>query len=217
MTHIDIVRQVKKIKKKSPKKSRNLKNTRKEILTAAFFEVFAHGFQGVSVDAIVAKTRLTKGAFYHQFPTKLELGYALVEEVISPMIIERWIQPLEKFENPIDGILHQLQKNIGNSNFGQLKLGCPLNNLVQEMSPIDSGFKLRLSSALELWVSELEKHLKRGQHHGFIKKSIRPRDAAQFVVMAHEGFYGIIKGVDDPHLFESLARSLKIYFRSISN
>lgn len=209
------------VKRKSPDsvkkklRTRDLEASRKEILGAAFFEVFSQGFQGVSVDDIVQKTSLTKGAFYHQFPTKLDLGYALVEEVISPMIIDRWIQPLESFENPIEGILYQLQKNIGDVEPSHLRLGCPLNNLVQEMSPVDKGFKKRLNAALNLWIDETEKHLKRGQNAGFIKKSVNVRDVAHFVVMAHEGFYGMMKGVDNPHLFKSLNSSLKIYFESI--
>lgn len=202
------------IKKKS--RSRDLEASRKEILNAAFFEIFARGFQGVSIDDIVKKTNLTKGAFYHQFPTKLDLGYALVEEVISPMILDRWIQPLENFENPIEGILHQLQKNIGDSDPSHLKLGCPLNNLVQEMSPVDKGFKKRLNTALNLWIVETEKHLKRGQDNGFIKKGVSLKDVAHFIVMAHEGFYGMMKGIDEPNLFKSLNRSLKIYFNSIT-
>lgn len=201
------------LKKKS--RTRDLEASRRKILNAAFFEVFSKGFQGVSIDDIVKKTSLTKGAFYHQFPTKLDLGYALVEEVISPMIIDRWIKPLENFENPIDGILHQLQKNIGEVEPAHLKLGCPLNNLVQEMSPVDKGFKKRLNSALNLWIDETEKHLKRGQSTGFIKKNINAKDIAHFVVMAHEGFYGMMKGVEDPLLFKSLNRSLKIYFDSV--
>lgn len=196
-------------------RTRDLEASRKEILSAAFLLVFARGFQGVSVDDIVEKTKLTKGAFYHQFPSKLDLGYALVEEVISPMIIERWIQPLESFENPISGILQQLKRNIGDVESADLKRGCPLNNLVQEMAPVDPGFGKRLNTALNLWIGELEKHLERGKKAGLIKSSVRPRDVANFVVMAHEGFYGMIKGVDDPQLFNSLYRSLRLYFDSI--
>ena len=202
------------MKKKT--KVRDLEASRKEILQATFLEVFAHGFQGVSIDDIVKKTKLTKGALYHQFPTKLDLGYALVEEVITPMILERWIQPLENFENPIDGILHQLQKNIGDVEPSLLKLGCPLNNLVQEMSPIDRGFKKRLSAALNLWIDETEKHLKRGQKAGFIKDKVKLRDVAYFIVMAHEGFYGMMKGVEDPRLFPSLYRSIHVYFEAMA-
>src|ERR1700674_2177109 len=113
-----------------PRHSRNLERSRKEILDTAFLEVYNRGFQGVSVDDIVAKTSLTKGAFYHHFPTKLDLGYALVEEVLKSLIIERWITPLSAYDNPLDGIVRQMKLLIGNADPSVLRTGCPLNNLV---------------------------------------------------------------------------------------
>ena len=197
------------------KKTRDLERTRKEILDAAFMEVFGRGFQGVSIDDIVKKTSLTKGAFYHIFPTKLDLGYALVDEVIKPMIIERWIHPLNEYENPLEGILKQLKTLIGKAPAEELKLGCPLNNLVQEMAPVDEGFHERLQIALNLWISEMDKQLKRAQKEGFIKKDINTRQVAHFVVMAHEGFYGMLKGLSDKRAFDALYDSLRIYFEAI--
>ena len=70
-------------------KIRDLLRTRGELLNAAFMEIFTNGFQGVSVDKIIAKTGLTKGAFFHQFPSKLDLGYALVDEVLHALIKTR--------------------------------------------------------------------------------------------------------------------------------
>lgn len=180
-------------------------------------EVFSRGFQGVSIDDIMKKTSMTKGAFYHQFPTKLDLGYALVEEVISPMIIERWIEPLEHFENPLEGILAQMNNLIGKASPNELRLGCPLNNLVQEMAPVDEGFRVRLERALNLWIDEMEKQLKRAKEKGYLKKDVHPRRVAHFVVMAHEGFYGLLKGLHDPKAFEALYESLKRFFQTIQN
>lgn len=199
------------------KKTRDLEKSRKEILAASFFEVFTHGFQGVSIDDIVKKTKLTKGAFYHHFPTKLDLGYALVEEVITPMIIDRWILPLEKFENPLNGILKQMKTLIGEADPEHFKWGCPLNNLVQEMAPIDAGFRQRLQTALNLWIDETEKHLQRAKDKGYLKKNIDTHEVAQFIVMAHEGFYGMLKGLQDPAAFHALYGSLKRYFKTLEN
>lgn len=202
-------------KRRSPQKTRDLERTRKEILEAAFMEVFTKGFQGVSIDDIIANTKLTKGAFYHQFPTKLEMGYALVEEIITPMILDRWIKPLANYENPLVGILKQMKTLIGDCDPTHLRLGCPLNNLVQEMSPVDQGFHQRLQLALNLWIDELEVQLKRAKKSGYLKPDVNTRHVAQFVVMTHEGFYGLLKGLDDPRAFISLYSSLKRYFNTL--
>lgn len=205
----------KKTTAKAKSKTRNLEESRKAILKVAFMEVFSRGFQGVSIDDIVNKTEYTKGAFYHQFPTKLDLGYALVEEVITPMIIERWIKPLRAHKNPIDGILKQLQTLIGDVDIKTLRLGCPLNNLVQEMSPVDAGFKRRLEKSLRFWIDEMDLQLQRGKKNGYLKSSVNTKSAAYFIVMAHEGFFGTIKGINEPVVYDSLLESLKIYLRAI--
>lgn len=197
------------------RKTRDLTKSRSEILQVTFEEVFLRSFHGVSIDEIVKRTSLTKGALYHQFPTKLDLGYALVEEVITPMIIDRWIGPLHAFEDPLQGVIEIMQKLMGEAPPEQLKLGCPLNNLVQEMSPVDPGFKARLSSTLQLWIDELAEQLERGKSNGFIRKDVNTREVAHFVVMSHEGFYGMIKGLGDRDVFKVLLSSLKIYFEGL--
>ncbi|EQA44777.1 transcriptional regulator, TetR family [Leptospira broomii serovar Hurstbridge str. 5399] len=198
------------------KKSRNLEITRKQILEVAFMNFFKYGFQGTSMDDLVEQTSLTKGAFYHQFPTKLALGYAVVDEVLTSLIVDRWVKPLEEYENPIIGIMELMQRHIGDAKPEILKFGCPLNNLVQEMSPVDKGFKIRLQAALKLWIDELEKFLTRAKKAGYIKKEINTNEAAHFIVMAHEGFYGLIKGVGDHQLFGILFKAMSRYFDSIS-
>lgn len=42
-------------------------------------------------------------------------------------------------------------------------LGCPLNNLMQEMSPVDETFRIRLNALFQDWVDVVAAALKRGQ------------------------------------------------------
>ena len=53
--------------------------TRERILEAAQRLVLERGFGSTTVDAILAATGTSKGAFFHHFPTKALLGQALVE------------------------------------------------------------------------------------------------------------------------------------------
>ena len=58
---------------------RNPEKTKASILDAAEALILDHGFGATSVDAVVARAGITKGAFFHHFPSKAELGRALIE------------------------------------------------------------------------------------------------------------------------------------------
>lgn len=202
---------------KTANRAVNAQQTRKHILNVAFWEIFQHGFNGVSVNEIIAKTTVTKGAFFHHFPTKNDLGYAIVDEILRDLIYERWITPLAKYKNPVQGISTNLKKIISNTTNEELALGCPLNNLIQEMSAIDPIFSRKLHSVLELWIVEIQRYIIQAQKDGYIKKAANPRHIAEFIVMAHEGAFGMSKSYKDVALFSSLQRSLQTYLQSVNN
>jgi TetR/AcrR family transcriptional repressor of nem operon len=58
---------------------RDGRKTRERILDGAQALVLERGFAGTSVDEVIAATSSSKGAFFHHFPTKGDLGRALVE------------------------------------------------------------------------------------------------------------------------------------------
>ncbi len=194
---------------------RNPVETRKQILNVAFMEVYEHGFQAVSVNDIIKKTTVTKGAFFHHFPTKNDLGYAIVDEVLAGLTITKWVQPLTAYKNPIQGILKNLKEKIDESTDEQLGLGCPLNNLVQEMSTVDPVFREKLNAVLEIWIQGVEKHLKRAQEGGYLNSEADTRQMAEFVVATHEGGFGMSKSFKNRRVFLSIYGSLKDYLLSV--
>lgn len=56
------------------------RGTRRRILSAATRLFQAHGFEGTSVDQIVAAANLAKGTFYQYFPAKIDVALALTSE-----------------------------------------------------------------------------------------------------------------------------------------
>lgn len=60
-------------------KSRDAARTRERILDAAQELVLDHGFGSTTVDAVVGRAGITKGAFFHHFASKSDLARALVE------------------------------------------------------------------------------------------------------------------------------------------
>ncbi len=106
-------------------------DTREQILFAAYKEIHVNGFQSASLSNILARTGVTKGALYHHFRDKTELGYAVVDEVIARRVHQSFIQPLEYFDDPIEGFIELIQ-NAGNTfSMTEIENGCPLSVLAQ--------------------------------------------------------------------------------------
>lgn len=194
---------------------RNPENTRYKILKAAFEEMHQHGYQGMRVDQILNKTSLKKGALYHHFPGKQALGYAVLEELIESYIRQMWIEPLQSFEDPLEGV-YTLFKRIGevwSDDF--FFLGCPLNNLAQEMSPIDEGFRERIEAFFQYWRSAIAEALQRGQVRGIVDRNVNCQDSAQFIIAAMEGSLGMTKNQRDKAVYVNCGKELKRYLNAL--
>ncbi|MFZ2522289.1 MAG: TetR/AcrR family transcriptional regulator [Minisyncoccia bacterium] len=197
-------------------KRRNKEVTRKKILDTAFWLFYNKSFNDVSIDDITKVAGITKGALFHYFPNKKELGYAVVDEVLKPITIEKWIKPLEKFDNALEGILSCIDTHMIHSPKEYIPLGCPLNNLIQEVSNTDPIFRKKLSEVLDIWIDGINMHLKRSQKLGYIHKNQNIKFLAKFIVSSQEGAYGMSKGYQNSEIFKTLYESLEKYFQSIS-
>ncbi len=197
------------------KTQRNPENTRHRIMQAAFQEIHKHGYQGMRIDQVLKVTGLKKGAMYHHFPSKQALGYAVLEERIQKRITELWIEPLKSLNDPLTGIHNLFMEldNVWSDDF--FNQGCPLNNLAQEMSPIDEGFRERIESFFNYWKVEMSAALNRGQQQGIVDKSINTDDCALFILAAIEGALGMIKNQQNKAVFYSCGRELERYLLSL--
>lgn len=196
--------------------ARDPKNTRMKILLAAFEEIHKHGYQGMRVDNVLFNTGLKKGALYHHFPGKQALGYAVLEELIQPRITELWITPLLQTDQPITAIYtlyEQLNQAWSDDFFYQ---GCPLNNLAQEMSPIDEGFRTRIENFFQLWKTTIAQALARGQQQGSVDQKVNVQDSALFILASIEGALGMIKNHRNKAVYFSCGRELKRYLRALT-
>ncbi|MFQ5528792.1 MAG: TetR family transcriptional regulator C-terminal domain-containing protein [Gemmatimonadota bacterium] len=166
--------------------------TREQLLRAAFLEIHRKGFQAASLSQILGGCACTKGALYHHFGSKTELGYAVVDELIAGWFDERWGH-VATAEDTIGALRQAIETGFEDMEELSLDLGCPLNNLAQEMSPIDEGFRKRIASVYDKWTDIVAKGLRRGQDAGTIRADIDSDKIAGFFVGAFEGSVGLAK------------------------
>lgn len=183
-------------------------DTRQQILEKNFHSIWLNGYQGTRTDKVIESLGVTKGAFYHYFASKQTLGYAVVDEIIAPMFVNTWRVLEEEEGNPIHQIIKVLRGMVNNTPDEQVILGCPLNNLMQEMSPLDDGFRIRFQGIINQLRTYIENALKRGQASGIVTSEIDPTQVALFILSSLEGSYSIAKSLQNKEAFKSSVNQL---------
>ena len=189
--------------------------TRAQLLQAAFAEIYRHGFQAAGLHEILKGTGLTKGALYYHFPSKRALGLAVIDEVIRDRLTETIFRPLEEAEDPFATLLAILEEKARAATDDTIQWGCPLNNLIQEMSPVDADFRERLSAILTRWQDVLCAALARAQAQGRIRATVDCEAASLFVVAAWEGCWGVAKNRQSGPVFRQCLEQLRDYVRGL--
>lgn len=181
--------------------------TRSKLLEAGFEEVYEHGFRSASIDAILARAGVTKGALYHHFPNKRALGYALVDEVIGDFMVERLLAPLRGTDDPISALQTHGLEMVRRNGEQACKLGCPLNNLAQEMSAEDEGFRERVEAIYRRLREGVAEALRRGQEAGTVRASVDPDRLAAYYLASSAGIMGAAKNARDPEVMRQLVET----------
>lgn len=192
-----------------------IESTRERILQAAHEEMYEHGYQGLRIDAVLKKTQLAKGALYHYFPNKLALGYAVLDEVIMGYFQQSWSEFLANSNDPLQAAKDFFNKKYEDIVSGECFNGCPLTNLVQEMSMLDEGFHQRLKAVMKTIVEIVAAALQQGQVDGIVHKNINTQKISAFMLSSYQGIMGVAKCMQSTDLAKELFESLYEYVDSL--
>ncbi len=185
--------------------------TREQLLLAAFTEIHAQGFRAASLGNILKNTGLTKGALYHHFPNKQALGYAVFDEIIVPESQSKWLRLQNPDNNPIDVLLEIGQELLQETNAETIQLGCPICNLVQEMSGVDEGFHERFATFQNEWREQLSAAIRRGQEYNLVISEVNPEAVASFLIAVHDGAASVGKATHDIQEYQNCVNEMSRY------
>ena len=192
---------------------RDPQSTRELLLQAAFREVYKSGFQGAGIEAILAATGVTKGALYYHFDSKDALGHAIVEEIITKVIDDSWLRHLRSNGRPLDILIGIVRRTSVRPE--DVKGGCPLVNLTQEMSPLDERFRKRLERIMHTWHEEVAAILRKGQAQGTVRRDLNPDETASFLIAMYEGYASLAKNAQDPKVWDVGIKNIVGWLKSL--
>lgn len=193
----------------------NIMELRQQILEAMYGNVRLHGFQGLRADKVITELGVTKGGLYHYFPNKQAIGISIIDEIIEPMFLKFYGELQRSSGDPIPMLQEHLRWLSGICTDEEAALGCPLNNLVQEMSPLDEDFRTRLQKILNVMQSTVAEALRRGQDAGLLKTTFDCDATAWFYLASIEGAYSMAKVNRSAQTFKRVNQQIINYFETL--
>jgi TetR/AcrR family transcriptional repressor of nem operon len=189
--------------------------TRLEILQKSFELIYAKGYQNTSIDDILATTRLTKGAFYYHFKSKDEMGLAIINELMKPVLNRSLIQPLMNASDPSKAIYDMMYGLLMENPFLRVEYGCPAANFSQEMTPWNADFSLALNEVTDSWKKALSNVIEQGKKSGHFRNDVPARQVTLFILTGYWGVRNLGRLENSKKTYLLYLKELKSYLASL--
>ncbi|MFN5890311.1 MAG: TetR/AcrR family transcriptional regulator [Bacteroidota bacterium] len=184
-------------------------NTRQQILHRCYEAIQTQGFELLRTDKEIIRLKITKGAFYHYFPNKLELGYAVIDEILLPNYSKKWETLLSIKTNIGNTIVNLLEHEKNQVTEKSIKKGDILYNLMVEMSHIDEVFREKLENVHDMQVTMLQRAILTGRASGEFKNTMDARSLAMNIIGGLIGCYSIAKVRNSKDVFTAMISTLQ--------
>jgi TetR/AcrR family transcriptional regulator, transcriptional repressor for nem operon len=183
-------------------------DARKRLIEAAKSVIFAHSYEGVSVDELCAAAGVSKSSFYHFFSSKQDLVLAAIESqwqwfeqtVLTPTFSDH-LPPQERILRFFDLTLERQQAQ--KQTDGHMR-GCPAGNMTLEMSTQDELIRTRVERFFQEWLRYFERMLCEAKEQGIVPVTLDTITTAQALLAYFEGVMLLAKGHNDPSLIHTL-------------
>lgn len=193
-------------------------DTRNQIMAAAIDLFCRSGYDATGVAEICGQAGVSKGAFYHHFPSKKDLFLAIMDQWLQGL--DAQLMALRQPDKPVSQALLDMTDAIGSvftAASGQLPMF--LEFMVQASR--DETVWAATIAPYQAFQSRFAEMLNEGKEEGSIQESMEAQDAAwvliafavgvllQGVVMPHTADWEAIAGKGMSMLVESMQRSDK--------
>ena len=189
--------------------------TKQVIINKAFNLFYENGFKTTSIDKIMKETTFSKGAFYHHYKNKKELGLEVISLKVQNRVVKGMILPLKEPGNAFKLIEDVFINRLKEFSFYDKEHGCPMNNLINEIGNSEIAYQKALKNIIELWKTALVQLLERGKLENSIKNDVSSEAVAIYLISAFEGIRGIRKLYENDSILEDFLSGLSFYLKQI--
>jgi TetR/AcrR family transcriptional repressor of nem operon len=196
-------------------RTRDPEKTRERILDAAQALILDHGYGATTVDAVVTRAGITKGAFFHHFGSKADLARALVERyaLLDRQLLERHVERARRLaSDPLQQFLILI--GLYEEEFEALTdpvPGCLFASYIYENKLFDEGTLAVLRESTLMWRAVALDLLKKAAALHPPRVPVDLESLADLFYALIEGSYIMTKTLGDKTLMARHSRHLRTY------
>ncbi len=172
-------------------------STREEIIRRGAALIHAQGFNATGIKQVLDAAGVPKGSFYFYFKSKEDFGLAVIDYFrdFSRAMADKYLTtdglpPVEKLSRFFDAYTDLFTKM-------DLCRGCPIGNLMQEMSDQNATFREKIREVYFEMQKGIRQLLEEARSRGDINADMDTLQTAQFIIDAWEGAIMHMKLVKD--------------------
>jgi TetR/AcrR family transcriptional repressor of nem operon len=194
---------------------RDAGKTRERILDAAQVLILDHGFGATTVDAVVNRAGITKGAFFHHFAAKADLARALVDRYaqLDRAHLEHHLERARKLaSDPLQQVLVLI--GLYEEDFEALEEpfpGCLFASYIYENKLFEEGTLEVLRESTLLWRRTMREMLERVAAAHPPRIPVDLESLADLFYALTEGSFIMTKTLGDKTLLARHAKHLRNY------
>ncbi len=182
--------------------------TRDKIISAARDLFMTQGYNSTGLAQITQRAGIKSGSLYYFFPTKEDLLIAVLDfyraNIYDGLLVftyERISDPLERVFGVLDGYRQLLLMT-------NYEVGCPIGNLVLEVSNSHPGVLPLMNVNFDQWVDAIDECYR---NSGKLPESVDTRDLAVFTLTTMEGAVMLARSYRDIKPFDVAIVQLRDY------
>ncbi len=176
---------------------------------------YAQGYYDTSVDDILKKLDLSKGAFYYHFESKEDFFIQIIENLLARKIYSTLIEPIEGHDNPLTLITKCFDDALETAVHNEMDYGCVLSNFLAEFNGKNDVVMRHLNEIVTVWEVNLVTALQKGKFNGYLDRHADCEAAATFMMSSYFGVRTLMTSTAPASKKYRFMSQLRQYFKSI--